>query len=575
MLRNFSHYNTDAALLELLARLPAEGDEVGSRAGRVVEFMHTGITITRPWQRELTLAARKANIAAQIAETMWILAGRNDVEFLSHYLPRARDFSDNGSTWRAGYGPRLRNWTGVDPYCPDHGDHETTYDRCSCENRSTDQLAEVVRLLRQDPLTRRAVMSIWDPAVDFADSKDIPCNNWLSFSNRLGKLDLHVAIRSNDLMWGWSGINAFEWSALLEIVAGLVGVEVGSIHYSTTSLHLYEQHWAKARKIVDANEDPAINGYADSPRFKLTGDIVEDTPVHELDELIERWFRIEYDIRTGSPLVQGYVDEFPEPMMRSWLRVLQWWWGNGDRSYLVGLEGTRLMQATIVGLQPSPPKDTPRTIISPDLPPGTVAFGDFSGERVDETPDGTVSEFYSEVAKLHAEKHEAYGDSWKRRGEMLGIMANIARKVDRLGGAETSDETSADTAIDLMVYLLKYRWWLAENEVGQGPVINSPQRFAGDLRTLSEVPELVDELLLMVESKYDPGVDYGTRSKIEQELRDMFDALEDLVVRSDPSRAYHVDVMIETAYPLARKLWTTAKLFDRNATRSWNPEAGQ
>ena len=67
------------------------------------------------------------------------------------------------------------------------------------------------------------------------------------------------------------------------------------------------------------------------------------------------------------------------------------------------------------------------------------------------------------VAQLHREKHAAYGDSWKKRGEMLGIMANIARKMDRLGVAGGGD-TSADTAIDLLVYLIKYRLWIWENE---------------------------------------------------------------------------------------------------------------
>src|SRR5690606_33318054 len=69
-------------------------------------------------------------------------------------------------------------------------------------------------------------------------------------------------------------------------------------------------------------------------------------------------------------------------------------------------------------------------------------------------------DFLAYVNKLHAEKHAAYGDSWKRRGEYM-ILANIARKVDRLeGGAETADETQTDTAIDLLVYLAKYRCWI-------------------------------------------------------------------------------------------------------------------
>jgi len=68
---------------------------------------------------------------------------------------------------------------------------------------------------------------------------------------------------------------------------------------------------------------------------------------------------------------------------------------------------------------------------------------------------------------LHRPKDRAYGDAWRRRGEVLGIFANIARKVDRLeiaateGGA-SSVESSAETVADLAVYVGKYLTWLAE-----------------------------------------------------------------------------------------------------------------
>jgi len=76
--------------------------------------------------------------------------------------------------------------------------------------------------------------------------------------------------------------------------------------------------------------------------------------------------------------------------------------------------------------------------------------------------------FRAAVATLHRSKDAAYGDSWKRRGEQISIMANIARKVDRLnilgatGAASTTDENAIDTATDLLVYALKYLTYLAD-----------------------------------------------------------------------------------------------------------------
>jgi thymidylate synthase len=58
------------------------------------------------------LPGRNNNVFAQLAETAWVLAGRNDLAFLGHYLPRVADFSDDGRTWRGAYGPRIRRWGG-------------------------------------------------------------------------------------------------------------------------------------------------------------------------------------------------------------------------------------------------------------------------------------------------------------------------------------------------------------------------------------------------------------------------------------------------------------------------------
>lgn len=509
MNHNFLFKNVNDALPVLMDTL-LTGDEVGSRAGRTKELTHVGITLRKPWQREIVLPERKASIAAQIAETMWVLSGRDDIEWLSHYLPRAADFSDDGKVWRAAYGPRLRNWT------VSRGD-------------IVDQVQYVVDTLRASPSSRQAVISLWDPAVDTTPGKDIACNNWLNFSSRLGKLDLHVVIRSNDAMWGWSGINAFEWSALQEIVAGMVGIEVGSLHFSVTSFHLYDQHWNRAIQI-SAQQGNFL--YDDSPRFNATG--VDD--MESFDEMARQWFQVEYDIRTGSPLVQHYVDSFPEPMLQSWLRVLQWWW-SGDQEYLKPLRNTRLYEACKVSIQPK--------VTEQPQPPGGLTTTTASSAK--ETPLRT-GDFLGFVKNLHEEKHAAYGDSWKRRGEYM-IMANIARKIDRLGtGKETADETSSDTAIDLMVYLGKYRWWLADQELA--PL---PAALAGAYLTFSDWTQPVDVLLQKVESHL-ADVTWDDLEKLSLMLTTNFSALEERV-KANRVRYDIVDKMLEDAYMLARHLW--------------------
>jgi thymidylate synthase len=495
MYTNWIYDTVDEALPSLAGFIMARGEVFGSRAGTTKDVTNIGITLTEPWAREITLADRKHNLAAQIAETMWVLSGRNDVAWLERYLPRARDFSDNGVVWRGAYGKRLRRW----PLRSD--DDHTSY---------VDQLAHVVDLLSKDLNTRRAVMGIYDPVVDCADGKDIPCNNMLSFSCRGGKLDLAVTIRSNDLMWGWSGINAFEWSVLQEIVAELVGVEVGSLHFATTSLHIYEHHWERAAKLVGAV--PQRLEDVRSIPFQLPED---KRYVDYLDDLFYKWFVIEEDIRNGEERSEAAVNDFPEPMLRSWLRVLQWWW-SGDRDYLAPLQGTRLEASAQVAVQPKKRND-----------------------------------FVKFVTELHSEKHAAYGDSWKRRGEMLGIMANIARKVDRLGSnATTADESAADTAIDLLVYLAKYRWWLTENLSSPNPQVNG----ATILRNVHGDPFTTNDLIAKV-ATLPVAEQRKSVVEVEKELTAQFDELESMIMGHNVSRYKRVDQMLPAAYGLARHLW--------------------
>jgi thymidylate synthase len=487
--RNYVFEDASEALPALLAGIRDNGSIQDSRAGRTLEYTHLGITLEKPLQRELIVPERKPILAAQIAETVWVLAGRNDVEWLGHYLSRAADFSDDGKVWRAGYGPRLRHWDG-----------------------EVDQLAEVVRLLKADPNTRQAVMSIWDPAVDTQPSKDIPCNDWLHFLGRNGILDLHVAIRSNDAIWGWSGINQFEWSVLLEVVAALVGQRVGKLHFSVTSWHLYQQHWDKAKRIATAPPltfDPPLQ---DSPRFKAH----PDATVGDLDRLLGQWFAVEESIRNGNPS-EYQVGGFPEPMLQSWLRVLQWWW-TGDAAYLEPLKATRLHAGTQMSVQP-------KWLLAQGGP--------------------TPSDFARELCKLHLEKHEAYGDSWKRRGEMLGIMANIARKIDRLGGAETSDETQADTAGDLLVYLAKAMTWYMDHASVKGQPLNAGA---------SDDPALANEIILDLDRKYTGGLPWDL-DLAAASLREQFTKLEAAVMANDPERYRIVTAMLPTAYELARAQW--------------------
>src|SRR5258708_19507734 len=95
--------------------------------------------------------------------------------------------------------------------------------------------------------------------------------------------------------------------------------------------------------------------------------------------------------------------------------------------------------------------------------PAIAGFFDACRNRTLNLPNA----FKSAVKRLHAHKDRAYGSAWKRRGELVSILPNIARKSDRLEaivttGATMSGETMLHTAIDLLVYPEKYTPFLAD-----------------------------------------------------------------------------------------------------------------
>jgi len=77
------------------------------------------------------------------------------------------------------------------------------------------------------------------------------------------------------------------------------------------------------------------------------------------------------------------------------------------------------------------------------------------------------SQFCGAVGALHRSKDRVYGTAWKKRGEVLSILANVARKVDRLDGVASgivpdATEVLLDTGVDLLIYCVKYEAFLAD-----------------------------------------------------------------------------------------------------------------
>lgn len=219
--------NVNDAYHQGVTHLRRFGLEEPSRAG-LVKVAPTPVTTiyANPRQRVLFDPDRDANPFFHLFEALWLISGRRDATWLDRFVSDfSKRFAEEDGNQHASYGFRWR----------EHFDIEG-----GGNPNLPDQLDTLVRLLKENPQDRRAVLTMWDPAADLgADKKDVPCNLIVHFRIKQGELDMMVFCRSNDIIYGCYGANAVHFSMLLEYLAGRVGVGVGKYYQISSNFHAY------------------------------------------------------------------------------------------------------------------------------------------------------------------------------------------------------------------------------------------------------------------------------------------------------------------------------------------------
>jgi thymidylate synthase len=230
--------NANDGLFEGLMYLRHNGIWQNSRNGEVIRAPTPVITqYTKPMERVVFSPIRDANPFFHLYESMWMLAGRNDVRAVARYAKQMLEYSDDGSTLHDAYGHRWRKWFGHD------------------------QLKTIIRLLKSNPLDRQCVLQMWDSEHDLARAgKAVPCNLIATFTvdPTWDSLDLTVFCRSNDIIWGTYGANAVHFGFLLEYVAVQSGMKPGRYNQISVNYHAYEYQYRKCLQILDK---PFLSSY--------------------------------------------------------------------------------------------------------------------------------------------------------------------------------------------------------------------------------------------------------------------------------------------------------------------------
>lgn len=239
--------NVHEALPAAMQVLLFEGVQSESRNGSVIMHPETVSTVyERPRERVMFHPWRDANPFFHFYESLWMLAGRNDVAPLTRYVKRMANFSDDGKTFNAAYGHRWRVL-------------------------NMDQIVEIIAILKKDRNNRRAALQIWNAPFDLyhafpgESGKDVACNLMATFQvNKKNELLMNVFCRSNDIIWGCYGANAVHFSMLQEYVARSIECSIGSYTQVSVNWHayldIYDKLMIKMPNGIVTEENPYRHG---------------------------------------------------------------------------------------------------------------------------------------------------------------------------------------------------------------------------------------------------------------------------------------------------------------------------
>ena len=183
--------------------------------GDTKALFNVGFYMTDPMSNKIINRERKWSEAYALAEWEWYMTGDPSVEALGKI-----------------YGKVPEIWKRM---ADDYGEVNSNY---GYQWERDGQLNHVVSLLRNNPNTRQAAISIYD-AKEYRDyTYDTPCTYAIQFTILNNRLDMCVTMRSNDLWYGFCN-DQYQFSRLQEMVSKRLEIETGIYYHFAHNMHLY------------------------------------------------------------------------------------------------------------------------------------------------------------------------------------------------------------------------------------------------------------------------------------------------------------------------------------------------
>ena len=212
---------------DLLERILADGAEKHDRTG-------TGTLSVFGHQMRFNLASgfpmlttKKLPLKAIIHELLWFLAGDTNIKYLKDNGVSIWDeWADANGDLGPVYGAQWRSWPAPD-------------------GRAIDQISNVIGMIRNNPDSRRLIVTAWNPAE--VDRMALPpCHCLFQFYVAGGKLSCQLYQRSADVFLGVP-FNIASYALLTMMVAQVTGLKPGDFVHTLGDAHLYSNHLEQAR----------------------------------------------------------------------------------------------------------------------------------------------------------------------------------------------------------------------------------------------------------------------------------------------------------------------------------------
>ena len=236
-----SHYHNsknEQAYLDLLQHVLTHGTEKGDRTGTGT-LSHFGAQLRFDLADGFPLlTTKKVHFKSIVYELFWFLSGSTHVDYLQENGVRIwNEWSTAEQTARfnrpAGdlgpiYGHQWRNYGA------------TKREDGSYENDGVDQITQVIEQIKNNPNSRRLIVSGWNPA----EAEQValpPCHTLFQFFVADNKLSCQLYQRSADLFLGVP-FNIASYALLTHMVAQVCGLEVGEFVWTGGDCHIYQNH---------------------------------------------------------------------------------------------------------------------------------------------------------------------------------------------------------------------------------------------------------------------------------------------------------------------------------------------